>query len=112
MRALRGEVWLFDFGDPIGREPKGIRPVVVISDNQLNDGPAGLVIVVPTTTTRRALPTHIELDDKSTGLDQVSYARCEDVTSASDLRLVTRLGIVPTNALFRMERALRFVMGL
>ena len=46
---------MVDFGEPIGREQAGRRPALVISEDGLNDGPAGLVIVVPITSTQRGL---------------------------------------------------------
>lgn len=112
MTPRRGEVWLLDFGEPIGREQAGRRPAVVISDDEMNDGPSGLVIVIPVTSTRRGLPSHIELDDPATGLEDVSYAKCEDIKSVSDRRLVTRLGAAPSAAVFEMERVLRFLLAL
>jgi mRNA interferase MazF len=51
-----GEIWLVDFGEPIGREQAGRRPAVIVSDNEMNDGSSGLVIVVPMTTARRGIP--------------------------------------------------------
>jgi mRNA-degrading endonuclease toxin of MazEF toxin-antitoxin module len=66
---------------------------VIISDNDMNDGPSGLVIVVPITSTRRYLPSHIGLDGQETGLDLVSYAKCEDIKSVADDRLIVRLGV-------------------
>ncbi len=112
MTPRRGEIWLLDLGEPIGRELTGRRPAVVVSDDDLNDGPSGLVIVVPMTSARRGLPSHIELDDPGTGLDEVSYAKCEDVKSISDRRLIGRLGASPPAALFEMERVLRYLLGL
>jgi len=110
--ARRGQIWLVDLGAPIGREQAGLRPAVVVSDDELNDGPSGLVIVVPITSTRRGLPTHIELDEASAGLGDVSYAKCEDIKSVSDRRLVARLGTAPPTAMFAIERALRFLIRL
>lgn len=46
-------------------------------EDALNEGPAGLVIVVPITTARRGLPSHIEVEPGDSGLDDVSYAKCE-----------------------------------
>jgi mRNA interferase MazF len=108
--ARRGEIWLIDFGEPIGREQAGRRPAVVVSADRLNESRAGVVIVVPCTTTHRGLPSHVELDPASSGLDQVSYAKCEDVKSISERRLVARLGAADAEALFAMERALRFLL--
>ena len=112
MSVRRGDIWLLDLGDPIGREQAGRRPAVVVSDDAMNDGPSGLVIVVPVTTARRGLPSHIELDDGSTGLDEVSYAKCEDVKSVSERRLISCLGQTPPPALFQIEQALRFLLRL
>ncbi len=112
MTPRRGELWLVDFGEPIGVEQAGHRPAVVVSDDAMNEGPSGLVVVVPLTTTRRGLPSHIELDDPGTGLDDVSYAKCEDVKSVSVRRLVTRLGTAPPAALVEIERVLRFLLRL
>jgi mRNA interferase MazF len=108
----RGEVWLLDLGEPIGREQAGRRPAVIVSDDEVNDGPSGLVIVVPLTSTRRELPSHIELDSADSGLDEVSYAKCEDIESVSERRLVTRLGAAPTPAMFQIERVLRILLAL
>lgn len=112
MSARRGEIWLIDFGEPIGREQSGRRPAVVVSDDEVNDGPSGLVIVIPITSSRRGLPSHIELDDPATGLDEVSYAKCEDVKSVSTEHLIARLGAAPAPAMFAVERALRFLLAL
>lgn len=112
MIARRGEVWLVDFGEPMGREQAGRRPAVVVSDNDLNDGPSGLVIVVPMTTSARGLPTHIEIDASQSGLDEVSYAKCEDIKSVPSLRLVARLGVASLDAVFAVERVLRFILAL
>lgn len=111
MTPRRGEVWLVDFGEPVGREQAaGRRPALVVSADLLNEGPAGVVIVVPLTTSRRGLPSHIEIDDAS--LDETSYAKCEDVKSVSDHRLITCLGQTGAENMFAVGRALRFLLDL
>jgi mRNA interferase MazF len=108
----RGDVWLVDFGDPLGREQSGTRPAVVVSADPLNDSPAGVVILVPTTTTPRGLAPHVEIQPGRSGLDEVSYAKCEDVKSVSEQRLVGRLGSVDDGVTFHISRALRFLLDL
>ena len=83
MTSRRGDVWLVDFGEPIGTEQSGRRPAVVVSADGLNDSRAGVVIVVPCTTTQRRLPSHIEIEPGGSGPHDVSYAKCEDVKSIS-----------------------------
>ena len=111
MTARRGESGWSTSASRSGTSRPG-SPGVIVSDNELNDGPAGLAIVVPVTTARRGLPSHVELDGPDTGLDAVSYAKAEDVKSISDRRLVTRLGVAPLPALVELERTLRFLLSL
>lgn len=112
MTPRRGELWLVDFGEPVGVEQAGFRPALVVSDDLMNEGASGLVIVIPLTTARRRLPSHIELDDPDTGLAEVSYAKCEDVNPVSVRRMVSRLGVAPPVAVANVERILRFLLGL
>ena len=112
MTPRRGDVWLVDFGDPVGREQAGKRPALLISADSLNESRAGVVVVVPITTAYRGLPSHVEIDRGSSGLDEVSYAKCEDVKSVSEQRLVGRLGTVGDEVMFQAARALRFLLDL
>lgn len=112
MSPRRGEVWLVDFGEPIGREQSGRRPAVIVSADPLNESRAGVVVVVPITTTYRGLPSHVEIDQASSGLDELSYAKCEDVKSISEQRLIGRLGVAGNEVMFQVSRALRFLLDL
>jgi mRNA interferase MazF len=71
----------------------------------LNDSRAGVVIMVPITTAHRDLPSHVEIDPGSSGLDEISYAKCEDIKSVSEQRLIGRLGAVSDEVIFQIARA-------
>jgi mRNA interferase MazF len=58
------------------------------------------------------LYSHIELDPADSGLQEISYAKCEDVRSISERRLIARLGAVGDEAMFQIARALRFLLDL
>jgi len=106
----RGEIWLVDFGTPVGHE-QGYRPAVVVSADQMNSSRAGLVIVVPMTRTRRNLPSHIEIDPEGSGLRETSYAKCEDVKSVSQERLVHNIGQISDSAQNRITAVIRTLIG-
>jgi mRNA interferase MazF len=112
VNVRRGEIWLVDFGDPVGRQQSGSWPAVVVSADRLNDSRAGVVIVVPTTTALRGVPSHVEIEPNGSGLNEVSYAKCEDVKSVSTQRLIGRLGVVNDETMFQIARALRFLLDL
>jgi mRNA interferase MazF len=112
LSARRGDIWLVDFGEPVGTEQSGRRPAVIISADRLNESRAGVVIVIPCTTRHRDLPSHVELDPRDSGLDEVSYAKCEDVKSISERRLIAKLGSAHEEAVHDMTRALGFLLGM
>ena len=90
--ARRGDLWLLDFGNPVGREQGWTRPALVVSSDHWNRH-AQTLTVMPLTRTKHDLPTRVEIEpDRRNGLDETSYARCEDIRSVSEQRLLHRLG--------------------
>ncbi len=108
----RGEVWTVDFGEPVGREQAYRRPAIVVSSDRLNQSRAGLVVVVPLTRAWRDLPSHIEIGPGESGLSETSFAKAEDIKSISTVRLVRRLGRVPSANLDQIGRALLLLLEL
>lgn len=108
----RGEVYYVDLGQPIGHEPAFRRPAVVVSVDIFNNGSGGLVVVVPITSTGDGLRSHVELDPEGSGLDHISYARCDQLRVVSVERLSTRRGMVGPDQMRTVDQALRFVLDL
>lgn len=109
---LRGEVWLADLDPTRGHEQAGRRPVLVLSDDIFNKGPAGLVIVLPLTSTLRSIPSHVRLSPPEGGLKNESAALCEAVRSISKDRLLRRWGAVSPPSMRRIEDVLRILLRL
>lgn len=109
----RGEVWLVDLSPTRGHEQAGRRPALVISADRFNASRAGVVFVVPFTTRRRGLPTHVEVRPPLGGLREVSWARCEDLRSVSVERLVSGpLGAVTAEILESVGERVRLLLEL
>jgi mRNA interferase MazF len=108
----RGEIHYVDLGQPIGHEPAFRRPAVVVSVDILNNGPGGLVVVVPITTANYGLRSHVELEPAGSGLDRTSYARCDQLHVVSVERLSSRQGIIGPEPIRAIDQALRFVLDL
>jgi mRNA interferase MazF len=109
---FRGEVHDVDLGSPIGHEPAFTRPAVVVSNDLLNNGSGGLVIVVPVGSTRYGLRSHVELSVGSSGLGRVSYARCDQLRTVSTERIRRRRGALGSDEISRVDQAIRFALDL
>jgi mRNA interferase MazF len=111
-RPVRGEIWMIDLDPTRGHEQAGHRPGLVISADAFNAGPAGLVIVLPLTSKRKAVRSHVPVDPPEGGLRQQSFIKCEDVRSVALERLSKRLGRVAPATLEAVEFRLRILMEL
>ena len=109
---VRGEIWEVNLNPTVGREQAGHRPALIVSDNALNSGPRGLVIVIPVTGTARGLPTHIPVNHPEGGLAKPSVIMTEQVRSVSKDRLGRRYGVVTQKTMDQVDRVLKIVLGL
>ncbi len=109
---LRGEVWLADLNPIRGHEQAGQRPVLVVSEDIFNKGPADLVIVLPITSTYRGIPSHVPISPPEGGVKKSSFVLCEAVRSIAKERLVQRWGKVNASTMLAIEDRLRILMGL
>ena len=106
----RGEIWNADLDPTRGREQAGRRPVLVVSTNGFNHGPAELVVVLPLTTKDKRIPWHVPVRAGSGGLTRDSFVMCEAIRCISSQRLVKRMGDVPTAILDETELRLRMLL--
>jgi mRNA interferase MazF len=108
----RGEIWLADLNPVRGHEQAGRRPVLIVSVDLFNAGPAGLAVVVPITSTLRRIPLHVVVRAPEGGLADDSALLCEAVRSISKDRLLTAWGKLTTQSMAQVEDRLRVLLGL
>jgi mRNA interferase MazF len=109
----RGEIWLADLNPIRGHEQAGTRPVLVVSTDIFNHGPAGLVFVLPLTRTDRRIPAHIPLEPPEGGVSRRSLILCDALRSVSKDRLTGNpWGSVSHATMQRVEETLRLLLDL
>lgn len=90
----QGEIWYADLNPTQGSEQAGLRPVVIISGNLLNQH-LTIVIVVPLTTkVKKYKGNPILKPSKENGLKEESEMLVFHVRSVSKERLVRKIGAV------------------
>jgi mRNA interferase MazF len=111
----RGELWWFD-PDPVkGRElGHKVRPCLVVSVDQVNEGPSEKVIVVPGTSIEHQIASHVRFDYRWKGTPVTTFFCCEDVRAIAIERLGNRMapGPIPARIMSLVEEWLHRLMGL
>lgn len=107
----RGETHLCDLGEPTDPEQGFRRPALVVSVDPFHR--SGLAVILPITTTRRPVPTSIEVEaGDGAGLDRTSYIQVDQIRTVSQKRLGRRLGTVDEVTMADVERVLGRLLGL
>jgi len=109
---VRGDIWLADLNPVRGHEQAGRRPVLVTSVDAFNQGRADLVVILPITSTLRAVPFHVLVKPPEGGLSNPSSILCEAIRSISKDRLIQRWGAIAATAMKEVEDRLRILLGL
>jgi len=103
----RGDVFWANLDPTIGVEIQKTRPVVVMSNDVINQR-SQLVIVVPlTTNVTRLSPSHVLIPRGEGGLTEDSKALTEQIRAMDKQRLTTRIGILSPRFLRLIEQAIR-----
>lgn len=109
---MRGEIWLAEPDPTRGHEQGGRRPCLVVSNDGFNEGPAGLVVVLPITSKEKRIRFHIILNPPEGGVKSHSFIKPEDIRSISKERLVKKVGTVNPATMKTVDGRLRALHDL
>lgn len=102
----QGEIWLANLNPGKGSEQKGLRPVVIISGNMLNQY-LPIVIVCPLTSKIKNYKGNLVLiPDNQNGLTEPSEILTFHIRSVSKDRLVSNLGNIKQEQLSVIKKGL------
>lgn len=85
---------------------------MVVSADRFNQGPAGLVVIVPVTTQDKRIPSHVAVPAGEGGLRQNSFIKCEEIRCVSRDRLNRSLGRIGKSYLQQVEVRMKLILGL
>jgi len=104
------EIWMADLNPVKGSEQKGIRPVVIVSGNAMNDN-LGICIVYPLTSKIKKYAGCLILEkDHLNGLEQDSEVITFQIRTVSKERLISKTGEISIEQLDLVKRGLNEVL--
>lgn len=120
-KPLRGEIWMFDLDPKKGREQKGVRSCLIVSNDALNRSEFGTVILCPITTTERKgfqwrvgiQPRDLRVADATWQPKPHWVATDQIVTVDTTQRAIRHLAtVVSGDKLRRVDDSLRLLLNL
>ena len=110
----RGEVYDARLDSTEGSEQAGLRPVIIVSRDAINQA-SPVVLAVPCTRQvrgRRVYPSQVVLHAPEGGLDADSIALCEQVRALAKARLGRFRGALSADSMTAIGRALLIALDL
>jgi mRNA interferase MazF len=93
MVVKRGDMFYADLSPVVGSEQGGIRPVLIIQNDLGNKySPTVIAAAITSQTNKTKLPTHIELDENTSGLKSNSVVLAEQIRTIDKSRLKEKIG--------------------
>jgi mRNA interferase MazF len=115
MAIQRGEIYFVNLNPVRGREQAGMRPVIVVSADAINQLPLVVTVVVGTSGSNltRDYPTNVRVPPAESALPTETVFLCFQVRSLDPARFPPMpAGRLSTAFLANVEDALRYCLGL
>ena len=114
MVVKRGDMFYADLSPVVGSEQGGIRPVLIIQNNLGNKySPTVIAAAITSQTSKNKLPTHIELDENTSGLKSSSVVLTEQIRTIDKSRLKEKIGHIDDSSIIdKVNNALGVSFGL
>jgi mRNA interferase MazF len=109
----RGDVFYADLSPVVGSEQGGVRPVLVIQNDIGNRfSPTVIVAAITAQIQKAKLPTHVEIEAKTHGLDRDSVVLLEQIRTIDKQRLTDKITHLEEEMMRKVDDALQISVGL
>jgi mRNA interferase MazF len=106
-------VFYADLSPVVGSEQGGVRPVLVIQNDIGNRFSPTVIIAAITAQIQKAkLPTHVEIEAKSHGMEKDSVILLEQIRTIDKQRLTDKITHLDEDTMKKVDEALQISLGL
>ncbi|MBW5447118.1 PemK family transcriptional regulator [Cohnella sp. CFH 77786] len=113
MIVKRGDVFYADLSPVVGSEQGGVRPVLVIQNDIGNRfSPTVIVAAITAQIQKAKLPTHVEIEAKTHGMEKDSVILLEQIRTIDKQRLTDKITHLEEETMRKVDEALQISVGL
>jgi mRNA interferase MazF len=108
---LRGEIRWAELNLTVGREQRGLRPVLILSDNTFNQYSGTVIAVAITSQKQKAgFPLTLKLDSKE--LPKEPWVKISQIRTLSTKRIGNRIASANEKEIIKVIEGLNEILGL
>ena len=113
MKILRGDIFLTRLEPIRGHEQGGIRPSVIIQNNDGNDN-SPTTIIAPITSKKylKEYPTNVLVNKIDSGLDKDSTILLNQIRSIDKSRILKKVGTINFEIMKKVDLAIKISLSL
>ena len=111
-RIRRNEIWMCDLGTGVGSEQCGIRPVLIVQNDDGNKYSPTIIVAAVTSQKKAKLPTHVEISAKDYGIVKDSVILLEQIKTIDKQRLKEYVCRADQKLMNRVDEALHISLML
>jgi mRNA interferase MazF len=109
----RGDIFYADLSPVVGSEQGGTRPVLIIQNDIGNQySPTTIVAAITSQVSKAKLPTHVELECETCGLEKDSIVLTEQIRTIDKRRLQEKVSSLDEEMMNKINEALAISLGL
>jgi len=109
----RGDIIIVDFEPVKGSEQGGIRPALIIQNNEGNlYSPTIIVASITSNILKKNYPINVFLSKKESKLDKDSIILCNQIRTIDKLRIRKVISNLNAHLMFQVDLALKVSLGL
>ncbi len=113
MMIKRGDVFYADLSPVVGSEQGGIRPVLILQNDIGNKYSPTVIIAAITAQIQKAkIPTHVEVNAESFGLERNSVILLEQIRTIDKQRLTDKITHLSDELMEQVKEAINISLGL
>lgn len=110
----RGDIYQANLNPTVDSEQAGIRSVLIVSRNGINDS-SPVIVIVPLTkyiSNKKIYPSHYVVKAVKNGLTADSIIKCEQIRAIAKSRLQVKRGSLSAQDMKAIEKALKITLDI
>ena len=113
MEVNRGDIYYADLSPVVGSEQGGVRPVLVVQNDEGNKySPTVIIAAITSQLSKAKLPTHIELNKDKYNLAKDSVVLLEQIRTLDKRRLKEKIGVLDNITMQKVDVAIMISLGI